>query len=179
MNNRDFFRKIAILFCLLVLCASGIISVSAGTESFGMALKQLMRLVYGAAVMAAVSAIPFKKLEKIFPYGIAFSLLLLIILLFAGTRINGMRGWFRFGSWSLQPSEPGKAFFLAGLALIMTSSHMCGKFKKELFSLLYLAGWLTLLLLQPDMGTAMIYGVSFLCIWFLCGVDVKLIGSLI
>ena len=140
MKATVFTRQATVVFCMLILGSAGIISTTAAAESFDVALRQILRLSAGAAVMAAVSAVPFEKLKKLFPYGVAVSLVLLVVLLFSGTQINGMRGWFRYGSLSFQPSEPGKAFFLAGLITLLSADDS-GKnpfIRKTVFPLLYL-----------------------------------------
>ena len=175
MKATVFTRQATVVFCMLILGSAGIISTTAAAESFDVALRQILRLSAGAAVMAAVSAVPFEKLKKLFPYGVAVSLVLLVVLLFSGTQINGMRGWFRYGSLSFQPSEPGKAFFLAGLITLLSADDS-GKnpfIRKTVFPLLYLGVWLILLFLQPDMGTMLVYAATFGAVWFLAGAGWK------
>ena len=89
-------------------------------------------------------------------YGLIVSLLVLV--LFAGTEINGQKGWFMFGSFGFQPSEFCK--FATGLAL---ASYMNSHgFKLQQFKSLIILSTIILvpailILLQNDTGSALVY----------------------
>lgn len=96
-----------------------------------------------------------------FIYGACMLLLLLVIVV--GKEINGARSWFEFGAISLQPSEMAK--FGTALAL---ASYLNNR-RQELTRLgvilpaaaiIILPAILTLL--QPDMGSAIVYFFHYL-----------------
>jgi rod shape determining protein RodA len=89
-------------------------------------------------------------------YGIV--VLLLILVLFAGTKINGQRAWFMFGSFGFQPSEFCK--FATGLALanyMNIHGFKLQQFKSLVITSLIILGPATLILLQNDTGSALVY----------------------
>ena len=89
-------------------------------------------------------------------YGVI--VLLLILVLFAGTVINAQRGWFMFGSFGFQPSEFSK--FATGLALASyMNSHgfKLQQFKSLLIVSAIILGPAILILLQNDTGSALVY----------------------
>ncbi|MBK6283060.1 MAG: FtsW/RodA/SpoVE family cell cycle protein [Draconibacterium sp.] len=98
----------------------------------------------------------FYVLFSYFIYG--FIVLLLILVLLIGSKINGQRAWFMFGSFGLQPSEFCK--FATGLALanyMNTHGFKLQKFKSLLIVTLIILGPAALILMQNDTGSALVY----------------------
>ena len=97
-------------------------------------------------------------------YGIIVSLLILV--LFAGTEINGQKGWFMFGPFGFQPSEFCK--FATGLALasyMNTHSFKLQTFKSLIIISAIILGPAVLILLQNDTGSALVY-FSFILVLY-------------
>ncbi|GAB1453541.1 hypothetical protein MASR2M47_35970 [Draconibacterium sp.] len=77
--------------------------------------KQLI-WIGAALVIAFIIVIVDSNFYVLFSYYIyGFIVVLLILVLFLGTKINGQRAWFMIGSFGFQPSEFCK--FATGLAL--------------------------------------------------------------
>ena len=88
-----------------------------------------------------------------------FSLALLGLPLVLGREINGARNWIVFGSFSFQPSEMVKLTLVLVLAFFMSRRRM-------LPWLLFVLLCLGLLMLQKDLGAALLYfGVTLLLFW--------------
>lgn len=89
------------------------------------------------------------------------NLIMLSTVLLLGTTVSGSQRWFRIGSQNIQPSE------LAKLAIILVLARFLEKpenFKgwKILYPLLLVAPPMGLIILQPDMGTSMVFvGILF------------------
>lgn len=99
-----------------------------------------------------------------FIYG-AFMILLIAVLIF-GTKINGARSWFEFGSLTLQPSEFAKfATALALASYLNTRRQDLTKFNDLIpaAGIILLPALLTAL--QPDMGSTVIYFSLFLVLF--------------
>jgi rod shape determining protein RodA len=97
-------------------------------------------------------------------YGII--VLLLILVLFLGTEINGQRGWFMFGPIGFQPSEFCK--FATGLALasyMNTHGFKLQTFKSLIIISAIILGPAVLILLQNDTGSALVY-FSFILVLY-------------
>ena len=91
-----------------------------------------------------------------FIYGLA--MLLLVIVLFVGAKINGARSWFEFGSFSVQPSEFAKfatALALAGFLNLRRQELTRIKMFIPASGIILLPAFLTAL--QPDMGSSVVY----------------------
>ncbi len=160
-----------LLLLTLLLGLFGVLTIlssqSEAERPFFLAARQGTWLVIGCALLAVVKRIPFSFFRKhALAIGLFFYLPLLLLPVF-GTRINGMRGWFRFGKFSYQPTEPAKAFFLLTLLPVLCSK--LSPAKKFAAALGITALWLLSIGLQPDFGTAAIYFLLFLTVYYLSG----------
>jgi rod shape determining protein RodA len=93
-------------------------------------------------------------------------MLLLLLVLFAGKEIYGARSWFEFGSISLQPSELAKFGTSLALASYLNSRRQdltrISVFIRATGIILLPA---VLILLQPDMGSAIVYFSLFIVLF--------------
>ena len=99
-----------------------------------------------------------------FIYGAAMLLLVLVVIF--GKEINGARSWFEFGGISLQPSELAK--FSTALALasyLNTKRQDLTKFTVILPAFAIIMFPALLILLQPDMGSAIVYFSLFIVLF--------------
>ena len=87
-----------------------------------------------------------------------FIMLLLVLVLLVGKEVGGAKAWFRIGSFGIQPSEFSKMAIALVMARFIAESG--SKFRqvntrlKAAGILLFPAG---LILLQPDLGTVLVY----------------------
>ena len=92
----------------------------------------------------------------------------LVALLFLGDATRGSHRWLYVGKFALQPSEAGKLILCLTLArfLAREGANTPGRLLK-VFALSGTSG--VLILLEPDLGTSIVYGVITLsCLWS-CG----------
>ncbi|MFQ5452296.1 MAG: FtsW/RodA/SpoVE family cell cycle protein [Candidatus Paceibacterota bacterium] len=91
--------------------------------------------------------------------------LVLVLLPGVGTTVAGARRWIDVGFASFQPTEFAKFTFILYL-----SSWFRHKEKKRFFSFLLLLGFvISLVLIQPDLGTAVVIFTLFVLIYFMSG----------
>ena len=97
-------------------------------------------------------------------YGV--TVLLLILVLFIGTEINGAKAWFRFGIFSFQPSEWAKfgtalavASYLSFFKTSITNTNVFA------ISLALFFGPALLVLLQPDFGSSLVFLSFFILLY--------------
>ncbi len=95
-----------------------------------------------------------------------FLLFLLLLVLFVGKDINGARSWFQFGTFSLQPSEFAKIGTVLALAAYLNASrHDLGKLTVFMISLSIIMMPALLIVLQPDMGSAVVFLALFIVLF--------------
>ena len=89
-------------------------------------------------------------------YGISIALLIGVLIF--GVEIKGARSWFRFGSFSFQPSEFAKLTTALALAAYLSFYKSDLRKRKSQLIVLGIIGLpMILILLQPDAGSASIF----------------------
>lgn len=169
-------------FSMLVLMTIGVLFIySSGVNSSGVLVSReyVYQIVWigTALVLYFLLQIPkYSSIEKAALRIYLFNILLLLITLSFGREVNGARSWLGFFGFGIQASE-----FMKISLILMLASYFHNR-KKEISrpSTFYAALGLTLLpmilvLLQPDMGTAMVYIPVFLAMAFIAGVNRKLL----
>ncbi len=121
-------------------------------------IKQFFYLLSGLILVWGVSLIPYRKLAEhshIFYIGILAVLTFTLVL---GTVVNQSRRWISLGGISLQPSE------FAKIVIVVFTANYLDKLKhgmnhvRSLFILCaLLAPVFGLIVLQPDLGTAIVF----------------------
>lgn len=116
----------------------------------------------------------FKSLIK--PIYIFSVIILIAVLLFGITGDWGARSWIRFGSIGIQPSE------IAKLCFIITFSYHLSKVEENINKILVIVGLLlhvgviiVLIMLQPDLGSTLVFIFMFLCLMFTAKISWKYI----
>lgn len=146
----------------------------------------------GFIALGFFSFYDYHKLLKYSPIFLTFTILLLVAVLIPGigVKVYGARRWINIGGFTLQPSE------LTKLALIFYQAAIINKFENFKIRILDIALTLflpvfiaaSLVLIQPDLGTALIfiavamatYFISKSPIWhFLLAIPVIVFGSAI
>lgn len=138
------------------LCALGVLVLYSTNPAY--AYQQAMYYGVGlAAMVVCIYLVRFIRHWKI-PVWLLMpiSLALLALPLIIGKETNGAKNWFYVGGISVQPSEVVK------LSLLLIISHFMSR-RKLLPWLIFAVGCLGLLMLQKDLGTAlMYYGVTLM-----------------
>jgi len=107
--------------------------------------------------------------------------LLLAVKLLAEAGRGGMSGWFQWGDGrTFQPSEVGKIAIIIALAKLFADREKPIKRVSELFRVSCYVGLpLVLIIIQPDVGTALVYIAIFAGMLFASGTDYKIIVSIL
>jgi rod shape determining protein RodA len=152
----------------------GVVNLYSATSAASPALRdvyiqQVYWLTLGAGAAVLIAAVDYRYYERygFIAYGIGVAMLTLVFLL--AREIRGSQRWIPIGSFSLQPSELMKLFFIVALAKHLHNDPRTeGRTLKDLIipcAILSLP--LLLILKQPDLGTALILVFVFITIMFL------------
>lgn len=160
------------LFILTALIAMfGIINVYSATRSYGTisnVVVQSFAVVLGLVLMILISRFDYEQFKNLVKPIYIFALFILIIVLFFGvTGEWGARSWIRFGSIGIQPAEFAKVCF------ILTFSYHLSKVQDKINKPLIILGLLVhmgvlvgLIMLEPDLGSALVFLFIFVCLMF-------------
>ncbi len=146
---------------------------------FHFAVRQFLWLVIGMALMFLSSQIPFRFYIRWAPWLACIFFVPLLLVLFLGVKINGMKGWFAFGSVFIQPSEIAKPFYILLLCWIF-SRIADGGARRNILIVTVLVLWIAPIVLQPDFGTVIIYVSGMLAVYLIGGGSIMslLVGML-
>lgn len=98
----------------------------------------------------------------------------LVILLIYGKATNNAISWFDFGPFSLQPSEFIKVIFIVWMARFYeVNEKKLNTYGASLFPPAVACGIALLIMLQPDLGTAIIFSVIVFCLFIASTVSVE------
>lgn len=145
------------------LCALGVLVLFSTDRGAGTSRGMQQAVYYGVGIVAMLVCIMlvryvrrWKFLIKIIMLGAA---LLLVLPLAIGTEQNGATNWINVGGTSLQPSE------IVKLALLLVLSYYMSE-RKLLPWFLFAVFCLGILMLQKDLGTALIYYATALFLYY-------------
>lgn len=134
-------------------------------DQFHFARQQALHLVLGLVAMSIGYLMPMKYWQKIAPVAYGGGILLLIAVIMPGirTEINGAYRWLFIGSFGLQPIEFVKFAITIFFASWMTQHQ-------RLLPFLFLTGLpVGLVMLQPDLGSALIVTAIAFTLYFVAG----------
>lgn len=161
----------------MVLSTSFVPSLAASGNAFSLFEKQILWVALGLVAFGVGTRMDLEFLVKyrgVFILMAGFALVAVLIP-HVGISVGGSSRWFGFGVLRIQPSEVTKlavAIFAAGVAT--TRAEQIGDFRKVLLPVILAAGLAALLVLvEPDMGTAMVIGATAIGVLFAAGVRMR------
>lgn len=179
-----------LLFLTLALASFGLIMVFSASsmsaiynqdgDSLFYTKKQVLGIVLGTIGMFVSMNIHHTKLKKLTPLFFFAVLLALILVPFFGHYAKGARSWFLIGPLQVQPSEFAKVAIVMYLAaLIAKKGDKIKNFQKGLLPALLIVGFVFfLIMLQPDLGSAIILSMGALLVIVVGGANLKHLGIL-
>ncbi len=140
--------------------------------------KQLVWIGFSLVIIVLILSIEASFYERFSSIFYMLSLLLLVGLFIFGRTINGQTAWYSFGGFSFQPSELVKVTTALAVSKILSDNLFdIKKFKDFKNVLIVLFIPFILILLQPDVGSAIIY-FAFVFVLLREGLSIQLFTSL-
>ena len=134
--------------------------------------QQMVWFAAALCVGAVVLSLDYRLWARASWLVYAVNIGLLAALLIFGERTHGAESWFSLGLFKFQPSELAKILF------IITFAHFLARYNTDLnkpatlaVAIAQFAAPLVLILLQPDVGTALVFLVIFFVMLFTAGLD--------
>lgn len=161
---------------LMVYDASSVSALRDFGDKFYYLKEQIKWFGLGLFSLFFLSRFDYKKLYILSPLILlaAIGFLLLVFIPGLGIKAYGASRWLDFRLFSFQPSEIAKL-----ASVIYLSAWFSGKEKGRIWPFLFLSGvLLTLIFLQPDMGTAVILALTSFFLYFLSGAPLWHLGVL-
>ncbi|MEO1092767.1 MAG: FtsW/RodA/SpoVE family cell cycle protein [Pseudomonadota bacterium] len=166
---------VAAIGIVFVFTASPSVAALKGLSPWHFAVRQCVFLALGIVVLLMASLLAPLGVRRFGTGLFAIALTLLVLVPLVGTEVNGATRWLVVGGFSIQPSELMKP------ALIVVVAHLLAS-RDGLTGLpaavLPVALVVALLLLQPDVGTALLVTAVFCVMVFVAGLPWPLVSLL-
>ncbi len=168
---------------VMVFSTSSATALLSDGDPLGMAIRQGVYAVIGFGAYTAFTRMSPEGMKRLGPPALAASAFLLVIVLIPsiGMTVNGARRWISLGGFGqLQPAE------LAKLALALWVAQAVVRPPARLTTLKGLAPFLVvtglmafLILIEPDMGTAMTFSAIAFAMLVVAGARMKHLGVIV
>jgi rod shape determining protein RodA len=160
----------------VALSLLGILTISTFGEGTSLAPRQSLWLIVALLVYFVLAKIDMRFIRRtsiiMTLYG--FSLVLLASLLVFAHPILGARAWFSLGPFSFQPADLAKLAVIAFLAKYLSRRHVeIGDFRHIIVSGVYVLIPTLLILIEPDLGNAIIFTALWLGMMLVSGISKK------
>jgi rod shape determining protein RodA len=175
LSLRDF--DWSLLGMVLLLCTVSVLEIYSATlhtKYTGFHTKQLFFIAGGLVAMFLFSKIDYHRLLDWAPWAYGVCLVALVAVKLVGHRVMGAKRWISVGPMHFQPSEWVKLI----LVLVVASyfANLGGRHLtwKDIFKAFGLVGLpMVLVLIQPDLGTALTYTPILVAGLFLGGINLR------
>ncbi len=175
LSFRDFdWAMLGMVLLLSLVSVFQIYSATLHTRYAGFHIKQIFFILAGIAAMFLISKVDYHRLLDLVPWLYGAGLLALVAVRLFGHRALGARRWISVGHFQFQPSEWIKLILILAVARFIANLGGRRLFWSDIFRAFLLVGLpMILVLLQPDMGTALTYAPILVASLFLGGINLR------
>ena len=171
----DFFILLPVLvlmvFGVLFIYSSGI--TSSGTLVSTEYIRQIIWASIGLIVALVLALVNYRRFYDIALYVYLITLVPLLYTSVFGQAVHGTR-WLRIGTFGFQASEFAKIATIIFLARYLTDTRLSGNsFFRFLSSCFIVFVPMVIVLVQPDLGTALVFIPILLSMTFVAGVAMR------
>lgn len=172
--------------CVLAVGALGCLMIFSATRGRDPAdfdtsflVKQVLFMGIGTVAMGITAFFDYRRYRELAPLAYGGVLLLLVMVVTGlGSEAKGTQAWFQLGPFQLQPSE------LAKIVVVVTLASVIAHFNSDLdirrlAVVLAVAGVpMALIMLQPDLGTTLVFVAVAMGMLLMGGAQVRHIVAL-
>jgi cell division protein FtsW len=168
-----------VLFGLVMVYSATSGSAALGDANpLGSVERQGIYALVGLVLLLVVSRLDLEQIRALAPTLVVTALILCVGVLAVGSRINGARRWIDVGPFVFQPSELAKLALVVWTASYLSNRRPPGTLKElwRPIGLLVLA-FAVLVLVEPDLGTALTILLVVGAILLVSGTRLSLLAS--
>jgi rod shape determining protein RodA len=164
---------------LIAILIIGLLAIySAVGQNNALVLSQSIRILAALAAMLVMAQVEPGFLRRMAPWIFGLGMILLVLVLVTGDIGKGARRWLDFGV-RFQPSEIMKLGLPIMLAWLLHERPLPPSFGLIVTCLALILAPITLIALQPDLGTAIMIALSGAVVIFLAGIGMIYIAGAI
>jgi len=175
LSFRDFdWALLGMVLALCTLSVFEIYSATLHTKYTGFHTKQVFWIVGGLIAMFLFAKIDYHKLIDFVPWAYGVCLFALVLVRLVGHKVLGARRWISVGPMHFQPSEWVKLVLILVVARYFANLGGRRLTWTDIFKAFGLVGApMVLVLIQPDLGTALTYSPVLVAGLFLGGINLR------
>lgn len=158
----------------MVLLLGIFVLYSASGNDMDMLLRQAGRIGLAAGIMVAVAQINVAWIRRVAPWVYCVGMVMLALVLVSGEMGGGAQRWLNIGV-RFQPSELMKLAVPAMLAWLLHDRPLPPSLPLTVGLLVLIAAPVGMIALQPDLGTAILIGLTGAAVIFLAGIGMRYI----
>jgi cell division protein FtsW len=161
-SDKWLFLATLVLVCasvVMVYSASAVLALERFQQPYLFVTKQLMWAMLGVAVLSVIMKVDYRTYRnEAFVWTLLGVVTLMLVAVLFSAPINGSRRWFSIGPLGIQPSELAKIAAIFFVAMMLERRmHRINELKYSLLPIaIVLGGLVGLILIEPDLGTAVI-----------------------
>jgi rod shape determining protein RodA len=171
----------ALLLATFALIGFGILEIYSSVPSTGdwtkdFWFKQAVAVGLGLLSFSVVVGVDYRRIYSYIPHAYVASILLLVAVLIFGHEVKGQKNWINLGPMNLQPSE------FAKIAVILALSRYLSPLRKNPLpwkdvgiAILITIVPVSLIMLQPDTGSALTFIPILGVLLFISGFNLRLL----
>lgn len=165
---------------VMVLSASSIHSLETSGSSFSIVLRQLEFLAIALPLGFIASRLSVAKWKWVARFSLIGSVFLLLLLQIPGlgNTVNGNTNWIIVGPAVFQPSEFVKFFMILWAGSMLAKHEEARAARSNVIAILVPTFFaiMALIMLGNDLGNAAIFAAILVCLLFISGIRLRLIG---
>jgi len=161
-----------LLFFLALIATIGLIAgYSASDQSIAWVERSSLRFLLAFGLMLVVAQVPQRYFFAVAPWLFGAVVLMLVAVWLFGDVGKGARRWLDLGFIRFQPAELLKLGMPMMLAWFLASRPLPPRFRDVMIALTLIGVPSALIVLQPDLGTAILIAASGLFVLFFAGLS--------
>jgi len=166
---------------LMIYSASAVLAYSEGKSTFHYFLLQIAWIIIGLVAAFIAYRVPLESISRTSALTLGITIFMLLLVLVVGKNLNGARRWIDLGPFDLQPSEFAKLGFIIYISAWLSRKRPTFRTFREVFErhlyyellpfMLLLGVICVLIVLEPDLDTAVIIAATALAVYYASGKD--------
>lgn len=177
LKKMDF--SILLTVTSIIVLGLFVLDSAAASKESNYVMRQLIFVFAGTAAIFVLLKFDYSMLKNYPKELYIASIVLLVAVLIFGVKRGGARGWFSIGGFTLQPAEFCKILLILSYAQFLSArrEHL-QTFQELIPCILFMVPPVCLLMLQPDLGSSLVYIFIMVGMLLIAGANRKILVGL-